>query len=135
MLDADRPAHKGGKTMKTKIICLVCPRGCHLEVEELDGKISVTGNFCPKGIPYAHAEIKQPERVLTSTVLVHGASIPLAPVKSARALPKDKLMEAMAVLRGLQLQAPLVCGEVAYANILGTGIDMLVTRSIPAAEK
>ncbi len=118
--------------MKQKMICLVCPRGCHLEVEEREGKISVLGNFCPKGIPYAHAELKHPERVLTTTVLVEGAALPLAPVKSARALPKDKLLEAMQVLRELKLQAPLTCGQVAYANILETGIDMIVTRSIPS---
>ncbi len=118
--------------MKKQMICLVCPRGCHLEVEEQDGDIRVSGNFCPKGIPYAHAEWKHPERVLTTTVSVRGAAIDLVPVKSAKAIPKDKLMAAMDCLRTLELQAPLTIGQVAFANILDTGVDMIVTRSIAA---
>ncbi len=118
--------------MKQEIICLVCPRGCHLSGGEEGGQIKVTGNFCPKGIPYAHAEIKHPERVLTTTVLIEGASLPLVPVKSARALPKEKLAETMALLSSVRLKAPVKIGEVAVANILGTGIDMLVTRSLPS---
>jgi CxxC motif-containing protein len=118
--------------MKRNIVCLVCPRGCHLDVEQIDDKITVQGNFCQKGIPYAHAEMKHPERVLTTTVVIEGAREDLVPLKSARALPKDKLMEAMAVLKNLKLQAPVHCGDVAYADILGTGVDMLVTRSIGA---
>ena len=30
-----------------KLICIVCPRGCHLEVDE---NFNVTGNFCQRGV-------------------------------------------------------------------------------------
>lgn len=116
--------------IKKEMICLVCPRGCHLEVEQEGEKIAVRGNFCQKGIPYAHAEMKHPERALTTTVFVEGGSEKLVPVKSEKALPKDKLMAAMAVLKNVKLHAPLRRGDVAYSNILDSGIDILVTRSI-----
>jgi hypothetical protein len=40
---------QGGVTMANKeFICINCPRGCHLTVDE---KLNVTGNFCPRGAP------------------------------------------------------------------------------------
>ena len=36
--------------MIRKMTCIVCPNGCELEAEIVDGKcISVSGNLCPKG--------------------------------------------------------------------------------------
>ena len=37
----------------TELICINCPRGCLLQVEQQGEEITVTGNFCSKGIPYA----------------------------------------------------------------------------------
>lgn len=31
-----------------ELICIVCPRGCHLKVDEACG-YTVTGNGCPRG--------------------------------------------------------------------------------------
>ena len=33
-----------------KIICITCPTGCELEVTEENGKITVSGNRCPRGV-------------------------------------------------------------------------------------
>ena len=41
----------------TELICINCPRGCLLQVEQQGEEIAVTGNFCSKGIPYAKQEI------------------------------------------------------------------------------
>ena len=35
--------------MKKTITCIVCPRGCAMTAEVTDGKITVTGNTCPRG--------------------------------------------------------------------------------------
>ena len=49
--------------------CINCPLGCLLTVTLEDGKItSVTGNTCPRGEKYAHQELTDPQRMLTSTV-------------------------------------------------------------------
>ena len=32
----------------TDLICIVCPKGCHLKVDEENG-YKVTGNGCPRG--------------------------------------------------------------------------------------
>ena len=35
----------------TNIICITCPKGCHLSVDEENG-YAVTGNSCPRGAEY-----------------------------------------------------------------------------------
>ena len=51
-----------------KLICINCPRGCHLEVENINGEVSVSGNFCPRGKTYAESEMFNPLRTLTTTL-------------------------------------------------------------------
>ena len=49
--------------MIRKMTCIVCPNGCELEAEIVDGKcISVSGNLCPKGAQYAAQEVEAPKR-------------------------------------------------------------------------
>ncbi len=52
------------------LICIVCPRGCHLKVDE-ENDYKVTGNRCQRGVLYAYSELTNPTRVLTSTVVLH----------------------------------------------------------------
>ena len=42
-----------------ELICIVCPRGCHLKVDEANG-CKVTGNSCPRGEQYGKAELLNP---------------------------------------------------------------------------
>ena len=41
----------------TNLICIMCPKGCHLKVDEKHD-YAVTGNNCPKGAEYGHNELK-----------------------------------------------------------------------------
>ena len=43
------------------LICIMCPKGCHLKVDEEHG-YTVTGNRCPRGAEYGHNELKNPTR-------------------------------------------------------------------------
>ena len=55
--------------MIRKMTCIVCPNGCELEAEIVDGKcISVSGNLCPKGAQYAAQEVEAPKRTIASSV-------------------------------------------------------------------
>ena len=60
-----------------ELICITCPKGCHLKVDEENG-YAVTGNSCPKGEAYGKAELCHPTRVVTSTVKCTGAAHPAA---------------------------------------------------------
>lgn len=115
---------------KREMVCVSCPMGCAITVE-LDYNnevISVTGNTCPRGDKYARQECTHPERMLTSTVKVEGGRLPVVPVKSASPIPKEMLFDAMKEVNKVTLKAPVTFGDVAVKNILGTGIDIVVTN-------
>ena len=115
----------------TELICIVCPKGCHLRVDEENG-FAVTGNGCPRGAAYGHKELTNPTRVLTSTVRVEGGALRRASVKTNGELPKGRLFDAMRVLDGVVLKAPVAIGDVVIGNLLGLGVDLVATKNVPA---
>lgn len=111
------------------LICIVCPKGCHLQVDEEHG-YAVTGNSCPRGAEYGKTELLHPTRVLTSTVRVAGGLHRRLPVKTTAPIPKELLFEAMDALNGVTLTAPVTVGQVVIANLLDTGVDVVATRDM-----
>lgn len=113
----------------TEMICIVCPKGCRLKVDEENG-CAVTGAACERGVGYGRTELLNPTRVLTSTVKLAGGSLRRCPVRTNGAIPKGKLFEAMDALNRVTLTAPVRIGQVVIPDILGTGVDLIVTRNI-----
>lgn len=113
--------------MDKELICIVCPRGCHLRV---DDELNVSGNFCPRGATYAKKELTAPERTLTTTVRIEGSFLPLVPVKTKSPIPKALIGKAMAEIGKVSLKAPVKCGDLVIENILGTNVDVVVTRNM-----
>ena len=92
-----------------ELICIVCPKGCCLHVDE-SNDYAVTGNGCARGAMYGRTELTNPTRVVTSTVCVSGAELPRCPVKTNRAVPKEKVFKVM-------------------KDICHTGADLVATRA------
>lgn len=114
-----------------ELICIVCPKGCHLKVDE-DNGYTVTGNGCPRGAEYGRTELTNPTRVVTSTVRCTGGSYPRCPVKTSGAIPKDKIFEVMAALDQVELTAPVALGQVVIEDVCGTGISVVTARAMNA---
>ncbi len=120
---------------KDRLICVTCPMGCALEVtHEGPALVEVSGHACRRGIEYARAELADPRRMVATTVRVRGGLHPLVPVGTAAPFPKGRIMELMALLREVELEAPVRAGQVVLADALGTGVDILASRSMPAAD-
>ena len=83
-----------------EVICICCPCGCHLQVDP-ENDYNVTGNACPR-----------------------------CPVKTAQAVPKEKMTEVMAALDRITLHAPVRTGQVVLADVCGTGVDVVATRNL-----
>lgn len=116
-----------------EFICVTCPVGCALSAEvEGDTLVTVKGNACKRGIAFVQEELTAPRRTLTTTVRVRQGRLPLVPVRSVAPLPKDKVLAVAAQLRAIELQAPVREGQLVLANALGTGVDILATRDLPA---
>ena len=112
-----------------ELICIVCPRGCHLLVDEEHG-YAVSGNSCQRGEEYGKAELTRPTRVVTSTVRCRGGAHPRCPVKTDRPVPKSMIPQVMAALDGICAAAPVHVGQVLLADVCGTGAAIVATREL-----
>ncbi len=112
-----------------ELICIVCPKGCHMKVDE-DNGYTVTGNGCPRGGEYGKTELTCPTRVVTSTVRCTGGAYPRCPVKTAGAVPKGRIFDVMAELDKVELTAPVKVGQVVVENVCGTGVDVVSARTV-----
>ena len=116
-----------------ELICIVCPKGCHLQVDEENG-CRVTGSACPRGAVYGREELLNPVRTVTTTMRVAGGMSPRAPVKTARPVPKDRVFEAMQAINAAVAKAPVAVGETLASNLLGLGIDVVATKAVARAD-
>lgn len=123
----------GDKAMNNnlELTCINCPMGCRLRVTIKDGVVAkVANNQCPRGIAYAKQECVDPQRLLTTTVPIHGADINVLPVKTSGPIPKDRIFECIDALKGFSVYAPIMSGDVIFGNIAGTGVDIVATRTV-----
>ncbi|WP_177918674.1 DUF1667 domain-containing protein [uncultured Eubacterium sp.] len=113
----------------TNLICIMCPKGCHLSVDEENGYF-VTGNSCPRGAEYGHNELKNPKRVITSTVKLTSKIACRLPVKTDGEIPKGMMMQAMELLNGIQAKAPINVGDIVAEDVLGTGVNFVSAKTV-----
>ncbi len=112
-----------------KMICITCPKGCTLEVTRDGETITKVVAGCKRGNEYAEREMRDPRRMVASTVKIVNALHPLMPVYTSAPFPKPRINELLLELRQLELKAPIRVGQVIARNVLGTGIDILASRS------
>ncbi len=112
-----------------ELTCISCPIGCHLTVTLVDGAVTgVSGNTCPRGEVYAKAECTAPVRMVTGLVRIEGRNEPLS-VKTAQAIPKSSVAECVEILAKTEIKAPVRAGDVVIADVCGSGIDVIATKS------
>ena len=110
-----------------ELICITCPRGCHLSVDE---NLNVTGNMCPRGALYAKAELTHPTRMVTSSVSVVSEIESRLPVKTKEPIPKELIFKIMEEIEKVEVKAPISIGDIIIKNVLGTGVDIVATKNI-----
>ena len=102
-----------------KLICIKCPRGCELEVN--GGNIS--GNMCPRGIDYAREEQTNPKRIVTYLIKSKEGIIP---VKTDAEVPKTMINNVLDEMSKITVSNVNIW-QVVHENILGTGVNVIVT--------
>ena len=112
-----------------ELICIVCPKGCHLHVDEAHG-YHVTGNGCPRGAEYGKIELTHPTRVVTSTVRCAGGRYPRCPVKTDRPVPEERIFDVMRALDEVEVAAAVQVGQVVISDVCRTGANVVATRAI-----
>lgn len=113
------------------LTCILCPLSCQLELLVEAGEVqSVFGNTCQQGVTYAQKEYSCPTRMLTATIALEGGKVNRIPVRTQEEIPKSSIKECMAILRQLHTVAPVTRGEVIIADLNGTGVDLIASRSM-----
>lgn len=117
--------------MIREMICINCPMGCRLTVDDTDkSNIIVSGNTCPRGKVYAVNEVTSPKRMVTGSVHVSGGTIPMVSVKTREAIPKQLIFQSLETLKNVTLSAPVHIGDVAVHDVCGCGVDFVVTKNV-----
>jgi CxxC motif-containing protein len=119
--------------MLKEYTCIICPNGCDLTVEFEDGKIlTLQGAACKRGWEYVRQELTEPRRTITTSILLEGGVTPLVSVRLSKPIPKEHIFAVMTAIKAVSLQAPVHIGQVAIANVLGLGSDVIVTNHVEA---
>lgn len=114
--------------MEKKITCIICPRGCALTVNIENGNASVVGNVCPKGEAYGRDEALAPKRTVTSIIRVDNREDTMVSVKTSTPIPKEKMYEAMKMIRATTVSAPIKLGDVIISDLFGS--EVIATKNV-----
>lgn len=112
-----------------KLVCIGCPKGCNLTVDE-ENDYKVEGYSCEVGKKYGKQELTNPLRVLTTTIEIESEDNLRLPVKSNSELPKKIIFDAVKELSKVKVKAPIKTGDVIVKNILDSGVDIVSCKEI-----
>lgn len=112
------------------IRCIVCPTGCLVHVENINGELIIEGHSCNRGEEYAREEFIAPKRILTTTIRVENGFLPLIPVRSDKAIPKEKLQETLEEIAKKTVKAPIKMGDILIKKVLGLNINIIASRDL-----
>ncbi|TXT61479.1 MAG: hypothetical protein BAJALOKI2v1_30100 [Promethearchaeota archaeon] len=116
------------------IRCILCPTGCEIDVKKTSGEeVEFEGYTCKRGLDYAKQEFYEPRRVLTTTMRVRNGFLPLIPVRTEKAIPKDKINEALNIIAQKVIEAPIKMGDVLVEDIAHTDINLIASRNLDKA--
>ena len=113
-----------------EIICIVCPNGCRLRVTPQDGGFNITGNTCKRGEEFAVTEMTHPVRTLTTTVRTAFPAVPVLPVRTAEAVPKEKIGDLMVFIGTITVRDKIGIGDVIAHNALGLGVNIIAASNV-----
>lgn len=125
---------------KKDMVCIVCPVGCRMTLEYNPENLGstedfiVSGNKCNRGKAYALKEMTAPTRMLPTTVKIRAGILKRLPVRTEQPVPKELIFDCMQVINQIEVEAPIKVGDVVLANILGTGVNIIATRSMGRAK-
>jgi len=119
---------------KKELICVVCPSGCRLEADIVEGReivvLEIRGNLCEKGIPWAEQELICPMRTLSSSIVVDGGNFPLVSVRTDSPIPLKAIFEVMKEVKAARVSAPVKIGDNLIKRPACTSCNIIATRNV-----
>lgn len=111
------------------LVCIVCPKGCEIEVYGDPSSPLFKGHGCERGLEFARQDLVHPKRVLCSTVLTKDPLRILLPVRTDREIPLESFEKVMERIKHFVLDRPVRRGEIIVENIENTGANLIATSS------
>ena len=118
----------------TTILCIRCPKGCEMTVLSHDDTFVVQGNECRIGEDYALEEIRNPMRIVSTTIGIYHALYPRLPIRTREPIPKNKIDAVMQAVKNVRVAAPVTKEQVVIKNVADTGVDMIAERTMDMVE-
>lgn len=106
-------------------ICIMCPMGCPLTIQERDGKVMVEGNTCKRGQTYGIEEYTHPRRSVTTLVRLDNGGV--ASVKTSASVPKERLFDVVNYVGTITVKGDVEIGDTVAKDVLGLGADIVIT--------
>jgi CxxC motif-containing protein len=118
--------------MKKTIVCILCPKGCSMEVTFQDNQFQhVKNNLCKKGIAYAKSEIEAPMRQFSTFIpLKNSKTHKTLPVKTSCPVPKELIFPILKEIKKQVAIAPIAFNQIIIPQILGQNCDIIATREV-----
>ena len=113
-----------------ELVCIVCPKGCTMHINEQNGEITVTGNTCKRGEIFAVSEMTEPKRTVCSTVRTVFDEAHVLPVRVSDEIPKERIFDVMSEINKVYVKKPVRRGEPVIKNVLGLGVDVIATSDL-----
>lgn len=110
-----------------EMICIVCPVGCHLSVDDDN---NVTGNRCVRGAKYGFAEVTNPTRTITTTLRTTSEETPRLSVKTSKPISKALIFDALSYMNSIIIEKNVKIGDVVIHNLLDSGVDIVATKNV-----
>jgi CxxC motif-containing protein len=124
------------KPVEKELICVTCPRGCRLRVlMDGDKVLEVLGNNCKRGASYAEIELRDPRRMVASTVRVCNGERPVLPVTLSAPIQKRLIRQLLREISTVTIEAPVKMGDVIIQNVLNSGVNVVASRNLKTAGK
>ena len=116
--------------MDERLTCILCPIGSELEVSRVGEQLEVRGNECDKGLDFAADEVLHPKRNLATSIPSAGTSTRMISVRLTVGVPREMIFPILAEIGKLRPVLPVRRGQALIANVLGTGADVIATRTV-----
>ena len=122
------------KRIDDRLTCILCPVGCEIEVRRGTKALDLKGHQCEKGIDFATEEVLRPRRNLATSVPLKGSETLMVSVRLSGRVSREMLFPILDKISKLRPDGPVRRGQVLIPDVLGTGVDVIATRTVKAAD-
>lgn len=111
------------------VVCIVCPKGCEIEVYGDVSHPVFKGYSCEKGLEFAKQDLVNPKRVLCTTIRTNNPRRILLPVRTDREIPLEIFDKVMCKIKQIVVEKPVRRGEVIVENIANSNASLIATAT------